>query len=109
MFYYTTILFLAYQLPVFLKGFFVTLKSVKPCFTVFTYVPFYLFFDTIFSKILLINSGDDETNPGPRKSSPNKFCHFIKVLLIEAFISTHNLDILCLSETVLDSAIDLND
>ena len=107
--HYTTILFLAYQLPVFLKGFFAILKSVTPCFAVFTYVPCYLFFDTIFSKILLINSGDDETNPGPRKSSPNKFCHFIKVLLIEAFISTHNLDILCLSETVLDSAIDLND
>ena len=25
------------------------------------------FFDTIFSKILLVNSGDTETNPGPRK------------------------------------------
>ena len=96
-----------------------TLKSVKPCFAVCTYVLFYLFFDTIFSKILLVNSGDIETNPGPRKSSPIKFCHwdlnglaahdFIKVPLIEAFISTHNFDILCLSETFLDSTIDLND
>ena len=96
-----------------------TLKSVRPCFAVCTYVLFYLFYDTIFSKILLVNFGDIEINPGPRKSSPIKFCHwdlnglaahdFIKVPLIEAFISTHNLDILCLSETFLDSTIDLND
>ena len=80
---------------------------------------FYLFFDTTFSKILLVNSGDIEMNPGPRKSSPIKFCHcklnglaahdFIKVPLIEAFVSTHNFDILCLSETFLDSTIDFND
>ena len=29
--------------------------------------------------------------------------------MIEAFISTHNFDILCLSEIFLDSTIDLND
>ena len=34
---------------------------------------------------------------------------FIKVPLIEAFISTHNFDILCLSETFLVSTRDLND
>ena len=88
------------MLPIILKGFFVTLKSVKPCFAVCTYVLFYLFFDTISSKILLVNSGDIETNPGPRKSSPIKFCHwnlnslavhdFIKVPLIEAFISKYS-------------------
>ena len=101
--------FFEYLLPIFLQGFFVTLKSVKPCFAVFTYVLFYLFFGTIFSKILLVNSGDTETNRGPRKSSPIKFCHqnlnglaahdFIKVPLIEGFTSTHNFNILCLSET----------
>ena len=118
---FTAILFLCicvYLLSIFQKGFFVTLKSVKQCFAVCTYVLFYLFFDTIFSKILLVNSGDIGANPGPRKSSI-KFCHwnlnglaahdFIKVLLIETFISTHNFDILCLSETFLDSTIDLND
>ena len=88
-----------------------TLKSVKPCFAVCAYVLIYLFFDTIFSKILLVNSGDIEINPGPGKP-PIKFCHwnlhgiaahdFFKVPLIEAFISTHNFDILCLSETLLD-------
>ena len=65
--------FFVYLLPIFLKGFFVTLKSVKSCFAVCTHVLFYLFLDTIFSKILLVNSGDTETNPGPRKSSPIKF------------------------------------
>ena len=111
--------FFVYLLPVLLKGFFVTRKSVKPCFAVCTYVLFYLFFDTIFWKILkLVNSGDIETNPGLRKFSTIKFCHwnlnglathdFIKVPLLEAFISTHNFSILCLSETFLDSTIDLN-
>ena len=118
---FTAILFLCISASYFPKGFLwvTNLKSVKPCFAVCTYVLFYLFFDTISSKILLVNSGDIETNPGPRKSSPIKFCRwnlnglaahdFIKVPLIEAFISTHNLDILCLSETFLDSTIDLND
>ena len=111
--------FFLFLLPIFQKGFFVIVKSVKPCFTVCAYVLFYLFFDTIFSKILLVNSGAIETNPDPKKSSPIKFCHwnlnglaahdFIKVPLIEAFIPTHNFDFLCLSETFLDSTIDLND
>ena len=89
-----------YLLPIFVNGFFVTLKTVKPRFAVCVYVLFYLFFDTIFSKILLVISGDIETNPGPRKSSPIKFCHrnlnslavhdFIKVPLIEAFISKYS-------------------
>ena len=68
--------FFVYLLPIFQKGVFVTMKSVKPCFAVCSYVLFYLFFDTIFSKILLVNSGDIETNPGPRKSCPIKFCHW---------------------------------
>ena len=96
--------FFVYLLPIFQKAFFVTEKSVKPCFAVCAYVLFYLFFDTILSKILLVNSGDIESSPGLRKSSPIKFCHwnlngvaahdFIKVPLIEAFITTHNFDIL---------------
>ena len=70
---FTTILFFVYLLPVFQKGFFVTVKSVKPCFDVCAYVLFYLFFDTVFSKTLLVNSGDIETNSGPGKSSPINF------------------------------------
>ena len=62
--------------------------------------------------MLLLRSGDVETNPGPKKSSVIKFCHwnlnglaahdFLKVSLIEAFITTHNFDIICLLETFLD-------
>ena len=53
--------------------------------------------------------------PGPKKSSAIKFCHwnlrrlavhdFVKVPLIEAFITTYNFDVVCLSETFLDSRI----
>ena len=115
---FTTILFLCKLLPIFQKGFFVTVKSNHALLSVRMFT-FYLFFDTVFLKILLVNSGDIETNPGLRKSYSIEFCHwnlnglaahdFIKVPLIEALISTHNFDISCLSETFLDSAIDLND
>ena len=69
--------------------------------------------------MLLLQSGDIETNPGPSKSSRLKLCHwnlngiavqdFVKVSLIEAFIIANNIDIICLSETFLDSTIPLND
>ena len=60
-------------------------------------------------------SGDIEMNPEPKPSSCNKFsiCHwnlnsisahnFIKLSLLRAYISVHNFDILCLSETYLES------
>ena len=77
-----------------------------------------MFFNTILSKAFFPSPGDVERNPGPRKSSFIKFSHwnlidlaayhFIKVRLIEAFISTHS-NVLYLSETFLDSTIDLND
>ena len=72
-----------------------------------------------FVALLLLRSGDVETNPGPKKSSVIKFCHwnlnglaahdFLKVSLIEAFITTHNFDIICLSETCLDSTVSQHD
>ena len=46
--------------------------------------------------ILITLSGDIEKNPGHKPSSCDKF-------------STHNFDILCLSETYLDSTISSND
>ena len=70
--------------------------------------------------ILIILSGDIEENPGPKPSSCDKFfiCHwnlnsisahnFIKISLLRAYISTHNFDILCSSETCLDSIISSN-
>ena len=71
--------------------------------------------------ILITLSGDIEKNPGPKPSSCDKFsvCHwnlnsisahnFIKISLLRAYVSTHNFDILCLSETYLDSSISSND
>ena len=68
--------------------------------------------------MILLRSGDVETNPGPKKSSFIKFCHwnlndlaahdFLKVSLI-ALITTHNFDIICLSETFLDSTVSQHD
>ena len=61
-----------------------------------------------------------EMNPEPKLSSCNKFslCHwnlnsisvhdFIKLSLLRAYISIHNFDILCPSETYLNSTISSN-
>ena len=62
-------------------------------------------------------SGNIEMNLEPKPSSCNKLsiCHwnlsslsthnFIKLYLLRAYISIHNFNILCLSETFLDSTI----
>ena len=65
---------------------------------------------------IIILSGDIETNPGPKHSFSSqglKICHwnlnslsshmYKKVSLLSAFISVHKLDIICLSETYLNS------
>ena len=68
--------------------------------------------------MLLLKSGDIETNPGPRKSFIKSYhwisnglaAHdFVTTSLIETFIASHNFDIICLSETFLDSSIDISD
>ena len=73
-----------------------------------------MFFINSFKHLLLL-SGDIEVNPGSKRSSNVKLCHqnlnelaahdFIKVPLIEAFITTGNIEKVCLSETFLDSTI----
>ena len=73
-----------------------------------------MFFINNFKHLLLL-SGDIEVNPGKKRSSNIKLCHwslnglaahdFIKVQLIEAFSTTGNFDIVCLSETFLDSTM----
>ena len=70
-------------------------------------------------KHLLLLSRDIETNLGSKRSSNITFCQwnlngltahgFIKVPLVEAFITSNNFDLVCLSETFLDSAIPNND
>ena len=67
------------------------------------------------SRIIRI-SGDIETNPGPKHSFSSqalKICHWNsnsllshmhkKVSLLSAFIFVHKLDIICLSDTYLNS------
>ena len=68
-----------------------------------------------FKHLLLLLSGDIEINPGPKRSSNITFCHwnlnglathdFIKVPLVEAFVTSNNFDLVCLSETFLDPTI----
>ena len=69
--------------------------------------------------LLLLQSGDTETNPGPKKSSRLNFCHwnlsgivahdFVKVSLRETFIKVNNIDIIYLSGIFLDSTVPLDD
>ena len=59
--------------------------------------------------------GDVEENPGPKPSSNQIFsiCHwnlnsisahkYIKLSLLRAYFSTHKFDVICISETYLDS------
>ena len=80
--------------------------------------------ENVFTKqlieLLLILSGDVEQNPGPEKEkSQITFCHwnlnglmahnFIKVSLLHILAVTNNYDIICLTETFLDSTIDNDD
>ena len=72
----------------------------------------------LYIKILLYFCGDIEIIPGPKRSSLT-FCQwnlncvaaheFIKVSLLQGYITQHNLDIICLSETFLNSSLDSKD
>ena len=67
---------------------------------------------------LLIQCGDIEANPGPKYSSL-QFCHWnlngitahhsIKISLLQAYITQRNYDIICLSETFLNSSFQSDD
>ena len=73
------------------------------------------YFINNFKHLLLLLSGDIEISLGPERSSNLKFCHwnvnglvahdFIKVPLMEAFITSNSFDLIYLSETYLDSTI----
>ena len=67
---------------------------------------------------LLFRCGDIEKKTGPKYSSLT-FCHWnlngltahdsIKISLLQAYVTQHNYDIICLSETFLTSSIDSSD
>ena len=71
-----------------------------------------------FIQNLLLLSGDIEENPGPKFSNLS-FCHWNlngltahdckKVSLLQAYITQNNYDIICLSETFLNSSIQKDD
>ena len=68
--------------------------------------------------LLIILTGDVELNPGPKGKAAQTLavCHwnlnsicahnFTKLSLLRAYLSAHKFDIICLSETYLDSSID---
>ena len=72
----------------------------------------------IYMKGLLNCCGAIEINPGPNKS-PLTFCHwnlngiaahdFIKISLLQGYTTDGNIDIICLSETFLNSSLDGDD
>ena len=67
---------------------------------------------------LLMQCDDIEANPGPKYSFLT-FCHWnlngltahdnIKISLLQAYVTQYNCDIICLSETFLNSSIQNND
>ena len=71
-----------------------------------------------FIALLLITHGDTETNPGQKSKNSKYFlcCHWNvnsilahdKLSLLTAYNSTQHYDIICISETYLDSSIDEN-
>ena len=70
---------------------------------------------------LLLLGGDVELNPGPEHSSSNAFYighwilnsisahNYVKVFLFKAYIAIHKFDIICISETYLDSSPPFDD
>ena len=76
------------------------------------------FFCSFFVLILLLKHGDIEINPGPKKKLAKCFscCHWNvnsilahnKLSLLTAYNSALNYDLICLTETYLDSTVDPN-
>ena len=79
-----------------------------------------IFFYSIFSRMLIMQHGDIESNPGPsKKHRPLTCCHWnvnsliahkmIKKSLIEAYNSNHKYDFVRISENYLDSSVSDDD
>ena len=78
---------------------------------------------TWFYSLLLILSGDVERNPGPEHNCSNAFPfvigiylfwsisahNYAKVFLLKAYVAIHKFDIICASETYLDSSTPSDD
>ena len=76
------------------------------------------FLCSFFVLVLLLKHGDIEINPGPKKKLSKCFscCHWNvnsilahnKLSLLTAYNSALNYDLICLTETYLDSSVDPN-
>ena len=107
-------IFVCHTIKTFLFSRFKKIKGVFVSIFVFT------FFVSFLSRRLLL-SGDIETNPGPRRNLSNHFtiCHwnlnsisahnFANVQLLKAYLAVHKFDIVCLSETYLNSSFPFDD
>ena len=107
-------IFVCNTIKIFLFSRFRKIKGVFVSIFVFT------FFVSFFSRKLLL-SGDIETNTGPRRTLNNHFtiCHwnlnsisahnFVKVQLLKAYLAVRKFDIVCLSETYLNSSFPFDD
>ena len=93
--------------------------SVSRRFPLLTYIRSLICTSCIWNKILLIQSGDVELNPGPKKSTSLSFFHWnlngiaahakiAKISLILSHALFYNINIIFLSETFLDSSIETN-
>ena len=98
-----------------IKGSFFSKVSNKCC-TIPHVCMFFCSLLFFISVILLVLSGDIETNPGPDRgySNSSSFCYwnlnsiaahnFIKMSLLQAYNAIHRFDIICSSETYLDNS-----
>ena len=76
-------------------------------------------FFAAFAFLLLLKYGDVEINPGPKRKGTRFFSCFHwnvnsilahnKLSLLEAYNTVHKYDILCISETYLDSSVSVDD
>ena len=75
----------------------------------------------LYKIFLILLSGDVEINPGPRRNTDKTFLishwnlnsllanNYNKLFLLRAYIAVHKFDVICLSETYLDSTVALED
>ena len=78
-----------------------------------------IFIQCFFIFMLLLLSGDIEQNPGPRSTKNLSIVHwninsiaahnFIKLSSLQAFNSIHKFDLICISESFLDSTFSTDD
>ena len=104
--------------------FFLTKKKWKHKFTLtalsFLFFTFSVYHSWLFIGLIKISS-DVEENPGPKRYSAQylTICHwnpnsiaahnFFKVALLKAYLSVHEMDIICLSETYIVSSLPVDD